>query len=100
MNTLDFDCIVRSSRILAPLPTSYRWTLFECFCDGYLVHQQSPEGIHYQALISSSYRPHQIAIAFDGELVFALDGCRVVLDRLCQPLFEYTPSKETPHHAR
>lgn len=89
MAKLDLYRVVQEARSLPPLPKFYTWTLFECFCDGYLAHQQSVDGIHYQAMVPPSYRPQQVLLAFDGDPVLALDGNRVLLNRLSQPLHMY-----------
>lgn len=92
MNThlLDLALLLEEAKKLPPAVTpDYRWRVLELFCDGYLAHQQSALGIHYQALVSPTYRPHQIVIAFDGMPVFALNGNQVALDRLVQPIDRY-----------
>ncbi|MBR8831701.1 MAG: hypothetical protein N5P05_002707 [Chroococcopsis gigantea SAG 12.99] len=89
-NTLNFKRLLQSARNLPPIVSpDYRWRVLEFFCDGYLAYQQTPDGVHYQALVSPAYRPHTIVIAFDGTPVFALDGNEVVLDRLVAPLELY-----------
>ncbi|MDV3002843.1 MAG: hypothetical protein N5P05_004498 (plasmid) [Chroococcopsis gigantea SAG 12.99] len=88
--TLDFERLLQSARNLPPVVSpDYRWRVLECFCDGFLAHQQSAEGIHYQALVPHTYRPHTIVIAFDGTPVFILDGNEIVLDRLVGPIELY-----------
>lgn len=94
MKRLDWSTYIEEGNNLPPLPDSYRWTILEFFCDGYLAYQQSLLGIHYQARVPYNYRPQSILIAFDGMPVFALEGNRVSLDRLRQPFAYYSSGKE------
>ncbi|EAZ88902.1 hypothetical protein [Crocosphaera chwakensis] len=89
---LNYDHTVALGEALySPLSPNYRWTTFEVFCDGFLVYQQTIQGIHINAQVSPDYKPLEIVIAFDGEPVFALRGSQVCLNRLNRPLISYTP---------
>ncbi len=89
---LNYDRTVeRGAKLKGTISPDYRWTTFEVFCDGYLVYQQTLQGVQINAQVSPLYLPVEMVIAFDGQVVFALRGNEVSLNRLSQPIVSYSP---------
>lgn len=93
LKILDVYSIAAESRHLEPIPDDYQWQLFELFFDGYIVHQQSTLGIHFEAELPPDFEAQTILMAFDGTPVFAFDvgQQQELFNRLCCPILHYLP---------
>ena len=95
LKTLDVYRIAEECQHLPPIPDDYQWQIFEMFFDGYVVHQQSTLGVHFEAELPPGFEAQTILMAFDGTPVFAFNvpEKKELFNRLRLKFVNYLPDE-------